>query len=480
MNRLYKIACTCLCLISLGSYAQKSKTFNETFNVSENAVLDINTSHADIEFETWDKNQVVVEAVIEIEGATDAEAEDYFNNGIIDIKGNSKKIEINTRTENSWFFKHSAGKSHDFDFNFNGQMLQDILVDIPEMPDFPEVIVLDEIRELPPMPPMPIQNFDYKAYKKDGEKYLKKWKKEFDKNFDADYKKQMEEWGERMAERAEERKKRIKIRMEERKQRLEERAEEMKSRREKIHEIRSSIISKGKRLDSTRYLFIDSDDLDNGPNIFFGSSSGKAKNYKVKKTIKIKLPKSTKIQMNVRHGEVKLAQNTKNINATLSYARLLAATIDGAETLISASYSPVDIQKWNKGRLRTDYSEPVRIVEVNDLNLNSVSSDVSIGYLINTVEANSDFSTLNINEIAKNFNGLRVIVNNGELSCGLPKSDFSVHISEKDSKIRYPSQLKMSVQGENHKKLHLGHNNRKNDDRLIRIESKYSDVVLKE
>jgi hypothetical protein len=45
--------------ITTGAFAQtKSKTFKETFNVGENTVVNINTSNTDIEFETWNKNQI--------------------------------------------------------------------------------------------------------------------------------------------------------------------------------------------------------------------------------------------------------------------------------------------------------------------------------------------------------------------------------------------------------------------------------------
>ena len=53
---------------------EKSKTYKETFNVSDDAVLEINTSHTDIEFDTWDKNQVEITAVITLDGASDEEA----------------------------------------------------------------------------------------------------------------------------------------------------------------------------------------------------------------------------------------------------------------------------------------------------------------------------------------------------------------------------------------------------------------------
>ena len=96
------------------------------------------------------------------------------------------------------------------------------------------------------------------------------------------------------------------------------------------------------------------------------------------------MPKSTKLKMNVRHGEVKLAENTTNLKATLSYARLQATNIDGERTNIVASYSPVSVQTWGNGSLNTNYSDKIALKEVKFLNLSANSSDVTIERLINT------------------------------------------------------------------------------------------------
>jgi len=94
---LFKKSIILICLISIGAYGQnQSKTYRESFNVDDDAVLEINTSHADIEFETWDKNEVVIEATIELEDISDEEADRYFERNPVEIMGNSQKIEIST------------------------------------------------------------------------------------------------------------------------------------------------------------------------------------------------------------------------------------------------------------------------------------------------------------------------------------------------------------------------------------------------
>ena len=407
---LFNKATLLLCLITIGAYGQKqTKTFEETFNISDDAVLNIDTSHADIEFETWTKNQIVVEAFIEIEGATDEEAERYFENEPIEIIGNSKKVTVSTRSENLWVSNSGIGNFHDLHIE---------IPELPEMQSFNFNFDFDELMDMPTLHMSPAQKFDYKAFKKDGEKYLKKWQKEFEKGFDEEHQDRLEEWGKRMEARQE--------RMAERHEKLAEKRMEMQEKRAEaqVKRLAQRAESRSKRLDAhnrrremhlkmrknkgfsndSTIMFINSDSLgSHGPSIFYGSSLRGHKNYKVKKTIKIKMPKAMKIKMNVRHGEVKLAENTKNLRATLSHASLLAATIDGDKTTIKASYTPVSVQKWNYGQLQANYSELVNLKEVLNLRMNATSSHVVIDHLVNSAFIKNNFGPLKINSISKNF-----------------------------------------------------------------------------
>ena len=182
-------------------------------------------------------------------------------------------------------------------------------------------IDLSVIEDLPPMPPIPNTNFDYMAFEKDGEKYMKEWQKEFQKGFGKEYQERMEEWTKkreaqlekRHAERAkqhekraEERSKHMEERAEEREKRLEERAEEraermieLQQRRADANERRNEIRLFGSAQEngSIQYHLFSKDSLHgNFPNSFYFSTRGKNKNYKVKKTIKIKMPKANKIK----------------------------------------------------------------------------------------------------------------------------------------------------------------------------------------
>ncbi len=483
MNRLQRIASRQL-IIALGFFTatfaalgqKQTKTFKESFTVVEDAVLDINTSYADIEFETWNKNVVEITATVSLEGASDEESEAFFKNDPIEILGNSKKIEITSRSRSRGLFNHG-----DFDFDFGN-----FDIEIPEVSAFvmemPEIAPFPEVMEMPPLPIAKGFQFDYEAYRKDGEAYMKKWQKDFEKSFDKEHQKRLEEWAKRMEERAEEMEKRMEER-EKRREEMTEKREEMREKRsEEMAEQRAQLAKVREKArmsrDSARVLFYQRDSLHAAPNIFYFSSDGENKNYKIKKTIKIKMPKSTRLKMNVRHGEVKLAENTRNLNATLSHSSLWATIIDGNETNVSASYSPVTVQKWNYGQLQTNFSKDVSLAEVLDLHLRATSSDVTIDKLLKKAFIKNDFGPIHITSIGNDFEEMDISLKNGELNLNLPSVATAIYVKGNSSKLSKPVSLQLNQTKNGSTTVSKGFHLKDKSGRSIIITSDYSDVVV--
>ncbi|PIF00224.1 MAG: hypothetical protein CR994_07115 [Maribacter sp.] len=460
-------------LMVIGVYGQEQrKTFNEVFNVNPETVLDINTSNVDIEFGTWNKNQIAVEATIILDGTTDEEAKEYFEQADIEIVGNSKKVSIVIGVGNAYGFKFSGGGFEDFD------------IDIPdfhfEMPEIPEMDIHDLHIDLSdmPMPPVPAVEFDYEAYKKDGGEYLKKWQEKFDKGFNKGYEKKMEAWGEKMAARqeamakrqeamAEKREVMIEKRMEVQKRQMETRAEVVGKRAGEMEERKANVLELREKHGKE-------------PTFFYYSTEKGKKKFKVRKSIKVKMPEGTKINMNVRHGAVKLADNTKNINAELSYSTLWAATIDGDETTIATSYSSVRVKRWNYGSLQVDYSDNVDLNEVLNLSLSATSSDVAIHKLLEHAIIHTRMGSLKINAISDSFKDIDISIENAEMTCDLPKSDFIITINQTLSKLTTPPNMELDRAQKDKNVVLTGYNKNINSTRSIYIDSKYSKVVLKE
>ena len=502
MNKLHQIAFRVLpaiCLLygmAAGAQTQK-KTYSESFNVGDNTVLNINTSHTDIEFDTWNKNQVLVEAVIELEGATEEEAEKYFKNNPIKILGNSSEIEVSTRNSRSWHSAHISGVPGYTD---------DIVVEIPdapyvepffldiEIPELPEIPELAAMPPLPPMPPVPSMKhgqFDYQEYQERGEAYLKEWSESFREGFDEEWAEQMEEWGEQYRTNMEE----FKIQQEEQRAEREAMREELREEREEMRqqaeEMREEAreerarareemrIAREEQREVQRSVIISSDKA-SAPKIYYHSSDGKSGKFEVKRSIKIKMPKSVKLKMNVRYGEIKLAENTKDINATLSYARLHATTIDGDKTNIVAAYSPVVVQEWNVGKLNTKFSGEIALKDVKYLTLDATSSEVTIDRLFNSAKVRNNLGSLYIRSVAPEFSDMDISVQNGQLECKLPDTAYKITAQGMYSSFSFPKELTLNKSDDQYKTVHKGYHLADNSDKVIIINSNYSDVKLQD
>ena len=261
-------------------------------------------------------------------------------------------------------------------------------------------------------------------------------------------------------------------------------------KREKLQEKRSEIIEK--RLQEAQKRIVERTEQNinrnrsvhisrNGseePNIFYFSSGGEPKNYKVKKTLKIKMPKGMKIKMNVRYGEVKLADNVWHMDAQLSHASLWAASIDGDKTSIKTSYSPVNIDRWYLGDLQANYSDHINLKEVFEIKLNTTSSNVNIDKLIKTALIKNDFGHLKIGTFTKDFTVLNVTLQNAELDVVVPNLAFDVYVNGRSSTFTAPSKVTMERTKKHNNTIDKGFYLNKKGERSIVINSKYSEVRL--
>src|SRR5690606_29561452 len=124
-----------------------------------------------------------------LEGGNKDEHQRALTNWKLDVNANASEVRINS----------AAGASHPGDFNMAA--VQAPLARLPEM-----IGPLTEMRgprlenlSVPPLPPEFYASkgevkFDSEEYRKDGEKYLKKFEQKMEKNFGKDFEKAMEKW----------------------------------------------------------------------------------------------------------------------------------------------------------------------------------------------------------------------------------------------------------------------------------------------
>ncbi|MFH6768265.1 hypothetical protein V8G56_05925 [Gaetbulibacter aquiaggeris] len=452
-----------ICITGSMSAQQKLTKVSQTIKVNKEVTIDLNTSYCNIVFDTWNKNVVEIEAYIEGEKLSKEELQEALKDWKVDIDATDNLVTISARGGAAYAWAHKYEGGEEDAVNAVLQELKFELADLPEMNfDFNfEMPKMPQIPEMPKMPELPELpegiskiDFDYDAYKKNGDAYMEQWSKNFESKFGKDYAKkmeawgeefgkeweekygkemekwgekfgkeweakygkQMEEWGERFAKQMEERA----IRIEEQGARVEERVAE----REKMIAEREKQTAERSKLAEERRAKIDK--------MMNNNSS------KVKRTIKIKMPKDAKLKVNVKYGELKFAANVDNLKADLSHSKLIANSINGSKTSINASYSPIYVTYWNLGALNLNYVKNAEIDHVKSVIITSNSSNITIKNLINNAIINGSIGDLKILKIDNDFNNLNVTLDNSNAVIMLPSVDYNLQYKGSKSRFTHP------------------------------------------
>ena len=466
--KMPKLFCFLLGLFSVSLLAQEphKKVVTESFQVKKDVVIELDATYTEIEFDTWNKDKVEVEAVLEVFDATKEEAASYDKNWNFEALGNSSKVSIVAKynPNNSWHFR-----TEPVEFDIVEPIEIDIVEPVIITPELEEEIIImtDELHKMPPVPHLDynefkVLEFDYEAYKKDKDAYMKKWKAQLNKAHKGDFKKSLEEWKKKMEEwkrevhknRREVLIERKEVNREKRRELLEKRKEELEKRKELI-KIRVQEAKDRARAKSNTFYYK-------------GGESKKA--HKVKRKVKIRMPKDASLKLNVRHGEVKLTENSR-VNAKLKYTKMYANRIDGVHTTINASYSPLVVNHWNEGSLFVDYNKNVVLKNVASIALEANSANVKIYKLLNTAKIAGSFGELAIDAIAESFDNMTMVLNNANAVIALPDVDYNLNYKGSHSKLVHPKNTST-----NQTSQVVTTNN--NSSKTIQISANYSTVTF--
>lgn len=466
-------------MVSTCAFAQKqTKTIKKSFKVNPEVTIEIDSKHTDVVFETWDKNSVEVEAIFEIEGISEDEAQKYFKKINFSADGGNDKVIISNQSV--FVFPEIAG-----DFDFQWDFPQEFEFDFPELDSLQllgPLPFIATVPEIPPMPPAFLSNrlaapFDYEAYKKDGDKYLEKWKKEWNKNFDENVRTELENWKKEMEK--------FKVEMEKNKEQWKLQREKMKVQIEKSREQALQAREQSKQAreqakEARNQMLLSFKNDSTAPNVFFLKSNGKTNTIRVKQTLKIKMPKGAKLDLKIQHGSVKLAANTKNIRANLSHAKLTGLTIDGALTDVVSAFSPIHIENWNSGKLNVKFSDQVNLNAVKHLNLSFDSSNIDIGSISGKAVLYSNFGNLQIGDLLPSFTLLEIHSDNTDVNLKLPKVSYSFQVSNRDAVKSFPKTWKITGSKGQKPTFAKGYNISENPAKKVVLNSNYGKFTVKE
>ncbi len=501
-----------LLLVTISVTAQqKLSKIDQSVRADKEVTVDLNTSHTNIIVETWNKDYIEVEAYIESKKLTKQELQKAIDNWDVTLTGDSDYVKISSKGSRGLW-------SDDMSITILDEASVEALANLPETlelnlgPVLQKLENLEILGELPEklkllrIPKSPDGNynvdFDYDRYKKEGEPYLNAWSKkykteygeayekemrawaksikqedldQFEKEMEAwgkqlgkkmedafgpDFEKSMEEWGENFGKKLEESfGKDFEVKMEQLGERLEK-------------ELTPKLEALGKRFGEEFEKRLEAEfNQSSGSNNKNSNKLFEDIDYNTTKTIIIKMPKKAKLKLNVRHGELKLANQLENAKGEVSHGSFIANHISGGNTSITVSYAKVAIKDWMSGELKLKYVDDAIIANAKNLILNAVSSDIEVNNLSGNSVINGSFGDLLVNTIASDFNNLNIILENSDAKLKLPNTDYNLFYSGNRSTFNDVNTSNKTIKNYP--------NNNNNTSKTIVINAKFSTVVAK-
>lgn len=283
------------------AFGQKQpKKIQESFTVNPDVLVEIKTTHTDVTIETWDKNVVAINGVWEIKGDTKEEVEKNAELWNFEALGNKNKVIITSKPADNYYFHSDVFDGMDFDFDMES---------ITFMGGFHNG---DYFSELPPMPPMPEVpqpfiaqiseiEFDYEAYEKDKEGYMKEFQKrqeEWQKKFHENVEPQMKLFEEKMKkweEEVEPKMKEYEVKMKEWEKKVEPQMKEQeKKMEEKMAKMEKEMEEKyAKKMEEKNDII--------------------SKNFNTKKSLVIQIPKGAILKLDTHKGKIVIPKGVKTM-----------------------------------------------------------------------------------------------------------------------------------------------------------------------
>ncbi len=451
-----------LLFIGAGSIAQ-TKKLSKNYKTSAEVNVEIDSRHTNVIIENWDKNEVEIEAYLNAEGANKEETKKLLDSWDLETSSSAGVVKINS----------SGGMN--MNMNFDMDMDMSALKSLDKLPEMLQPLMTDLVGPIlaniseHPLPPEFAENmkdmkFDYEAYKKDGDKYLEKWEAKFEKKFGKDFEDKMEKWAEQMEKDSEKFEKDYEAKMEVWSKDFEK---DMEAWGEDF----------GKKMEAWGEQFgkqMEAQFANGDSNVIVIDGEG----VKSKRTIKIKVPKDAKLHLNVRHGELKLGSNFKNLKADLSHSRLSANQISGKATNVKVAYSPINIGTWEYGVLSTDFVRSCKIGKAVSIKLNSNSSDIVINEIQKTGVLSGSFGKLNINRLGPGFETLNITLENSDLELALPQTAFNFTYNGTQSSIKYPKSLSLKSTKTYDNEILNGYSRSRDANGNISIKANFSDILV--
>ncbi|GAA4270977.1 hypothetical protein U6A24_03675 [Aquimarina gracilis] len=451
-NNLFALGFVCCASL----FAQdKQNKLSEKIAVNNNVTVNLNTSHTNIVFETWGRNTIEVEAYLE-GGLNDENSRRILDSWQVDVLGNEREITINSAAGNLW-----SGNVTASNIKIDKKNLQELRMLSPMIADMLGPFIENIAKN--PMPNALSENhvnYGNTKSKSDGEeKYIQQWENQIREKFSEDLENEKQKWASQLKD---DNSKNISGQMQ----------LQMEAWGQQY----------GKQMNAwASQLITDIENQQNGvANVtVYQYRANKVNTNNTSKIIKVRIPEEAKLRLNIRHGDVQLAKEAKNVKASLSHTRLSANVIEGDQTFIKASYSPVFVREWNNGKLVVNYVKNCRIQTAKNLLVNADSSNIYIQQLEENGAISGSFGVITIENLGESFSTLDLVVQNSDFNLKLPNTAFNLSYSGAQSLISLPRTLQINTRKNFGNVFINGFQNTRSTDKMITINAKYSEIVLK-
>jgi hypothetical protein len=472
-HKFYKNVITAIAFCFLGTaLAQKvEKKFTENFKVNQDIEVAINATNTEINVITWNKNEVQIDAFIEIEGMSKEDAEKYIKNWNFEALGNKKKVQITSKGNNSFGLKNDVVFFNNMDFNF----------EIPEIqiPNFDSIVIPDMDFDFD-------FDFDFETLEEIEENMEKKgeYSFEFHNGDDHIVIKTKEEWEKfKKSKKYDELKETFKNTGSKLKIALQNSKKEMKAfNKEQLKASINQAKLQIKNIDVKelqKSLQKAQETLKNMSFNFSGKSNDltiDGKKIKIKKRLEIKVPKSATFDLNTRHCKVKLPNTVAFGN--VKYGTFDVNNLNGGN--LTVDYSKVNINDLNACTLFLNNVTDAKIASVTNTTMSSNSSGVKIYRINENVTLSDKFGELTIDSFSPNF---------GEFVLNLSQSEATIILDDVKTSFKYNinnSKLDIKSSGDFLNKVIKNYKisskseitNSKTNNKFI-LNSDYSSVIIK-
>jgi len=169
-------------------------------------------------------------------------------------------------------------------------------------------------------------------------------------------------------------------------------------------------------------------------NVYFNYSTNKNSKVKIKKYLKIKVPKKATFDLNVRHGKVNIPESNKKMSANMSYGNFVGGVITGSKNELMFANSPVEIETINSSNITLKNVPNATFGTFENSNLFSNSSEVAIDQVGTDVILNQKFGNIVVKKIIPLFKNLNLNFDYTKATIPLEKIDANYSLNTNKSR----------------------------------------------